>query len=164
MPAIGRPKVDVMKERFLSINPDIDVETHHVFYLPAEKPGLVAQSGADYVVDAIDTVAAKVDIIAEAYAAGIPVISAMGAGNKLHPELFEIAEIEKTSVDPLAKVMRKELKKRNIRRVKVVYSKELPQPVRREEGCSGIGSISFVPSAAGLILAGAVVRDLLQIP
>lgn len=164
VPAIGRPKVEVMKERFLSINPDIAVETHHVFYLPAEQPGLVAQSGADYVVDAIDTVAAKIDIIAEAYEAGIPVISAMGAGNKLHPELFEIAEIEKTSVDPLAKVMRKELKKRNIRRVKVVYSKELPQPVRGEEGCSGIGSISFVPSAAGLILAGAVVRDLLQIP
>ena len=81
----------------------------------------------------------------------------MGAGNKLHPELFEIAEIEKTSVDPLAKVMRRELKKRNIRRVKVVYSKETPRPVRREEGCSGIGSISFVPSAAGLILAGAVI-------
>ena len=97
VPVIGRPKVEVMKERFLSINPEIEVQMHQLFYLPAEQTGLVAQSGADYVVDAIDTVSAKIDIISEAYGAGIPVISAMGAGNKLHPELFEIAEIEKTS-------------------------------------------------------------------
>lgn len=159
---IGRPKAEVMKERFLTINPEADIEAHCMVYLPAEQPGFVRMSGADYVVDAIDTVAAKIDIIAEAYEAGIPVISAMGAGNKLHPELFEVASIEQTSVDPLAKVMRKELKKRNIHGVKVVYSKE--QPKRPIEGSTGIGSISFVPSAAGLILAGAVIRDLLQIP
>lgn len=161
VPSIGRAKVEVMKERLLSINPEADIEAHRLFYLPSAQPGFVRMSGADYVVDAIDTVAAKVDIISEAYEAGIPVISAMGAGNKLYPELFEVAYIENTSVDPLAKVMRRELKKRNIRHIKAVYSKETPK--RQKEGQSGIGSISFVPSAAGLILAGAVVRDLLQI-
>lgn len=163
---IGRTKVDVMKERILSINPQACVETHCLFYLPDEQPGFIARSGADYVIDAIDTVSAKIAIIEEAYGAGIPVISAMGAGNKLHPELFEVAYIEKTSVDPLAKVMRRELKKRNIRHIKVVYSQEQPHaPILMEpEDHPSPGSISFVPSAAGLILAGAVIRDFLGLP
>lgn len=162
---IGRKKVDVMKERLLTINPDIRIDTYDMFYLPGEQKDFIAQSGADYVVDAIDTTSAKIGIIEEAYSAGIPVISAMGAGNKLHPELFEVAYIEKTSVDPLAKILRRELKKRRIRHVKVVYSKEQPHPVHTEteELRPSPGSIAFVPSAAGMILAGAVIRDLLHI-
>lgn len=162
---VGRCKVEVMKERILSINPEASVETYCLFYLPGEQEGFIARSGADYVIDAIDTVSAKIAIIEEAYFSHIPVISAMGAGNKLHPECFEVDYIEKTSVDPLAKVVRRELKKRDIRHVKVVYSKEevhkpvLPEP----EDHPSPGSISFVPSAAGLILAGAVIRDLLEI-
>ena len=161
---IGRPKADVMKERLLTINPDIQVETHRMFYLPGDYPDFIAASGADYVVDAVDTVSAKIDVITEAHKAGIPVISSMGAGNKLHPEYFEIADLAKTSVDPLAKVLRRELKKRGIRHVKVVYSKEQPRPVQVEgEVRPSPGSISFVPSVAGLILAGAVIRDLLDL-
>lgn len=161
---IGRPKADVMKERLLTINPDIQVETHRMFYLPGDYPDFIAASGADYVVDAVDTVSAKIDVITEANKAGIPVISSMGAGNKLHPEYFEIADLAKTSVDPLAKVLRRELKKRGIRHVKVVYSKEQPRPVQVEgEVRPSPGSISFVPSVAGLILAGAVIRDLLDL-
>ncbi|WP_301859654.1 tRNA threonylcarbamoyladenosine dehydratase [uncultured Megasphaera sp.] len=161
---IGRPKADVMKERLLTINPDIQVETHRMFYLPGDYPDFIAASGADYVVDAVDTVSAKIDVITEAHKAGIPVISSMGAGNKLHPEYFEIADLAKTSVDPLAKVLRRELKKRGIRHVKVVYSQEQPRPVQVEgEVRPSPGSISFVPSVAGLILAGAVIRDLLDL-
>lgn len=159
---IGRPKVDVMKERLLAVNPDIRVETHQTFYLPGQGEELVASSGADYVIDAIDTVASKIAVIEESVRAGIPVISSMGAGNKLYPECFEVALIEETSVDPLAKIMRRELKKRGIRGVKAVYSKEPPRSVLAGEE-RAVGSISFVPSAAGLILAGAVVRDLLGI-
>ncbi|MCH4178773.1 MAG: tRNA threonylcarbamoyladenosine dehydratase [Megasphaera sp.] len=162
---IGRPKTEVMKERIVSINPAAQVDTYQIFYLPEEQDGFIARSGADYVIDAIDTVQAKLAIIEEAYHEGIPVVSAMGAGNKLHPELFEVADIEKTSVDPLAKVMRRELKKRNIRHIKVVYSKENPCRPRltEPENHPSPGSISFVPSAAGLILAGVVIRDLLDI-
>lgn len=165
VPVIGRKKVEVMKERLLTINPDLQIETYDMFFLPGEQDGFIANSGADYVVDAIDTTSAKIGIIEDAYRAGIPVISSMGAGNKLHPERFEVAYIEKTSVDPLAKILRKELKKRRIQKIKVVYSKEQPHPVHSEteELRPSPGSISFVPSVAGLILAGAVIRDLLHI-
>lgn len=159
---IGKYKVDVTAMRMATINPDIVLQTHCIFYQAGKHDGFVAKSGADYVVDAIDMMSSKIAIIEEAYNAGIPVISAMGAGNKLHPEMFELAEIEKTSVCPMAKIMRKELKKRGIKHIKVVYSKEepiktaLPDDGKRPSP----GSISFVPSAAGLIIAGAVIRDL----
>ena len=163
---LGKYKCDVEKERLLSINPDLVIDTHCVFYLPNTMKGFIRESGAQYVVDAIDTMSAKIDIVTEAYEAGIPVISSMGAGNKLHPERFEIAAIEKTSVDPLAKIMRKELRRRGVRHIKVVYSKEQPLPVQApaEEGKRpSPGSISFVPPVAGFILAGQVIRDLLEI-
>lgn len=163
---IGKYKVDVMKERLLTINPDLTLETHCMFYLPGgEQDGFIANSGADYVVDAIDTTSAKIGIIEEAYKANIPVISSMGAGNKLYPELFTVDYIEKTTVDPLAKILRRELKKRRIRRIKVVYSTEVPHKpiVDSDEVRPSPGSISFVPATAGMILAGAVVRDLLHI-
>lgn len=163
---IGKYKTDVMKERLLTINPSLCIKTHTMFYLPGgENDGFIAGSGADYVVDAVDTTSAKIGIIAEAYAAGIPVISSMGAGNKLYPELFTVDYIENTSVDPLARILRRELKKRHIHHIKVVYSKEVPRKpaVGSEEVRPSPGSISFVPSAAGLMLAGAVVRGLLHI-
>ena len=136
-----------------------------VFYLPESHQGFIAHSGADYVVDAVDTMSAKIAIIDEAYHSGIPVVSSMGAGNKLHPEYFQLDYIEKTSVDPLAKIMRRELKKRRIRRIKVAYSTEVPhKPFSdSDEVRPSPGSISFVPSTAGMILAGAVVRDLLNL-
>ena len=163
---VGQRKTDVMQRRLLSINPELVVETHAVFYLPDEEAGFIANAGADYIVDAIDTVQAKIGVVAEAFAAGIPVISSMGAGNKLHPEWFEVSTIEKTSVDPLAKIMRRELKKRGIHGVKVVYSKEPPLPPRQNHDGArpSPGSISFVPSVAGLIIAGAVIRDLIGLP
>jgi tRNA A37 threonylcarbamoyladenosine dehydratase len=159
---VGQRKIDVMAQRLKRINPDIRVETHNMFYLPEQQVGFVAASEADYIVDAIDTVSGKIGIIEEACQAGIPIISAMGAGNKLHPELFEIADIEKTSVCPMAKILRRELRKRGIRHIKVVYSKEPPRPVPIPADGSrpSPGSISFVPSVAGLIMAGAVIRDL----
>lgn len=160
---LGRKKVEVMKERLLSINPDIDVEIHDFFYLPDQQPGFIAHSGADYIVDAIDTMSAKIAVIEEAYHNHIPVISSMGAGNKLHPEYFQLAYIEKTSVDPMAKIMRRELKKRHIRHIKVAFSTETPHKpfVDSDEVRPSPGSISFVPATAGMIMAGAVVRDLL---
>lgn len=163
---VGQRKTDVMQRRLLSINPELVVETHAVFYLPDEEAGFIANAGADYIVDAIDTVQAKIGVVAEAFAAGIPVISSMGAGNKLHPEWFEVSTIEKTSVDPLAKIMRRELKKRGIHGVKVVYSKDPPLPPRQNHDGArpSPGSISFVPSVAGLIIAGAVIRDLIGLP
>lgn len=172
---IGRFKVDVMKERILSINPDAEVITHKCFYLPENKTEFDF-SKYSYVVDAVDTVTAKITIIEEAKRTGVPVISSMGTGNKLDPAQFEVTDISKTSVCPLAKVMRKELKDRGITKVKVLYSKEQPiKPMnaapqandtvqednenqRRKKAVPG--SISFVPSAAGLIIAAEVVKDL----
>lgn len=166
---IGKSKVEAMKERILDINPDCEVRTYQCFYLP-ETAGQFDFTQYDYVIDAVDTVTAKIDLIVKAKEAGTPVISSMGAGNKLHPEAFEIADIYKTSVCPLAKVMRRELKKRGIKHCKVVYSKETAiRPIEKEEiireqeesGRRAIpGSIAFVPSAAGLILAGEVIREL----
>lgn len=152
---IGLPKVEVCRERMLSINPEIQVVAKQCFYLP-EKASDFAFGEYDYIVDAIDNVTAKIDIICQAKQAGTPVISSMGTGNKLDPTQFRIADIEKTKVCPLAKVVRKELKKRGVRGVKVLYSEE--EPVRT--GMRTPASISFVPPAAGLIIAGEVIKDL----
>ena len=184
---IGQAKVAVMAARAADINPACAVRCYRLFYTPATADAYDF-AGCDYAVDAVDTVSAKLEIISRARAAGVPVISAMGAGGKLHPECFEVAAIEHTSCCPLARVMRKELKRRGIAGVKVVYSREAPlapgpqaedaappppedgAPVRPEDGAPVRpgrpkavvpGSISFVPAAAGLVLAGAVVRDLL---
>lgn len=151
---IGRYKVDVAKERILDINPEARVHTRRIFYMP-DTAQEFDFTGYDYVVDAIDTVTGKLALIQQADQAGVPVISSMGAGNKLEASAFEVADIYQTSVCPLAKVMRKELKKRGIRKLKVVYSKELPAVGSRPPG-----SIAFVPAVAGLILAGEVVKDL----
>ena len=153
---IGRKKVEVMRERILSINPDASVTMHPCFYLP-EKADEFDFSSYSYVVDAIDTVTAKIDIIMQAQKAGVPVISCMGAGNKLDPSRFEVTDIYKTSVCPLAKVMRRELKKRGVKKLKVVYSRE--EAIKT--GSRTPGSIAFVPSAAGLTAAGEVIKDLL---
>jgi len=162
---IGRPKVDVAKERILDINPDCIVRTYNTFFLP-ETADEFDFSEYDYVVDAIDTVSGKLAIIEKATAEGVPVISSMGAGNKTKASMFEVADIYKTSVCPLAKVMRRECKKRGIKSLKVVYSKEMPltpgqaeaedtNPNRR----STPGSTAFVPSVAGLIIAGEIIND-----
>ena len=165
---VGRPKVEVMAERIADINPACRVTPIKVFYSP-ETAALFDFSQYDYIVDAIDTVTGKIGLVTQADAAGVPIISSMGAGNKLDPAAFEVADVFKTSVDPLARVMRTELKKRGIKKLKVVYSKEKPltpaAPPDPEDPAAGVkrsvpGSIAFVPSAAGLILAGAVIRDL----
>lgn len=163
---LGKDKVDVMKERIVSINPDAQVEIRKCFYLP-ETADSFDLSQFDYVVDAVDTVTAKIDLIVRANQLGVPVISAMGAGNKLDPTRFEVTDIYKTSVCPLAKVMRRELKKRHIKKCKVVYSKEQPvKPVtdidEQSSKKSIPGSIAFVPSVAGLIIAGEVIKDLIK--
>lgn len=154
---IGKDKVDVMEERILSINPKAVVEKKKCFYLP-ENAADFDFTRYDYIVDAVDTVTAKIDIIVRAAEAKVPVISAMGAGNKLDPTRFEVADIYKTSVCPLAKVMRHELKKRGVKKCKVVYSKE--EPVKSANGERLPGSVAFVPSVAGLIIAGEVIKDL----
>ena len=161
---LGRLKTEVAAERAKDINPNIVVRTHNVFYLP-ETANAFDFSRYDYVVDAIDTVSGKVALIEQAKKANVPVISSMGAGNKLNATAFEVADIAKTSVCPLARVMRRELKKRGIERVKVVYSKEEPMEsavMDEESGKSVPGSIAFVPSVVGLILAGEVIKDLIK--
>ncbi|MGE5328633.1 MAG: ThiF family adenylyltransferase [Deltaproteobacteria bacterium] len=160
---IGRPKVEVMKERILEINPKAEVTAFQQFYLPETSVELINKD-YDYIVDAVDTVTAKIDLVVKAKQNGIPVISCMGAGNKLDPTKFEVADIYKTSVCPLAKVMRQELRKRGIDSLKVVYSKESPIKPFEDESSSRRqtpGSISFVPSVAGLIIAGEVIKDLI---
>lgn len=161
---VGRPKVEVMKERMLDINPDCEINAYNVFYLP-ENADEFDLSGYDYIADAVDTVAAKLEIAERAYKSGVPVISAMGAGNKTDPTRFEIADINDTTVCPLARVMRRELKARRIKKYKVVYSKEEPRKsgvTDPESGKAIPGSLSFVPSAMGLIMASAIVNDLLK--
>ena len=165
---IGRYKVDVMRERIMDINPEAKVTAHRLFYLP-EAADRFDFTLYDYVVDAIDTVTAKIDLIVRAQNAGTPVISSMGAGNKLDPAGFEVADLYETSVDPLARVMRRELKKRGVRSLKVVYSREkalvpLPDTETQEETTKRAvpGSTAFVPSAAGLIIASEIVRDLTE--
>ena len=159
---VGKPKVEVAKERILEINPNAEVEIYKEFFMP-ETEGIL-DSTISYVVDAIDTVTAKIELVKRAQELNIPIISSMGTGNKLDPTKFEVSDIYKTSVCPLAKVMRKELKARKIKKLKVVYSKELPIKVaRNEEVIKQIpGSISFVPSVAGLIVAGEVIKDIIS--
>lgn len=158
---LDRYKTEVMKERILSINPDAKVNVYNTFYLP-ENSCEFDFSKYDYIVDAVDTVTAKLEIIVNAKNAGTPVISSMGTGNKLDPTRFEIADIYKTSVCPLAKVMRRELKSRGIDKLKVLYSKEEPIKQQCETGKKPTpASISFVPSVAGLIIAGEVIKELI---
>lgn len=173
---IGMPKVEVMKERVKSINEECEVIALNKLYLPETREEFFSY-GVDYIVDAIDMVTAKIDLIVEATKRNIPIMSSMGAGNKLDPTRFEITDIYKTSVCPLAKVLRKELKERRVKKLKVVYSKEQPltpiAPPKKEESKEPVaaggfftkrrqtpGSVAFVPSVAGLIIASEVVKDL----
>lgn len=163
---VGRYKTKVMKERIHDICPEIEVVTYEMFVLP-DNIGTFFSEPVDYIVDAIDTVTAKLALVQLAKEKNIPIISSMGTGNKLHPEMFEVTDIYKTSVCPLCKVMRKELKARGIKRLKVLYSKEIPVDISErvtgeEKGNrrSLPGSISFVPPVAGLIIAGEVIREL----
>ena len=176
---VGQYKVDVMRERILEINPDASVHVHKCFFLPETKDEFDF-AAYSYVVDAVDTVTAKIELVMQAQRAGVPIISSMGAGNKLDPTQFQVADIYKTSVCPLAKVMRRELKKRDVKHLKVVYSQEKPLrpiedmaiscrnhcicPPGAQHKCTERrdipGSNAFVPSVAGLIIAGEVVKDL----
>lgn len=166
---VGMSKVEVMRDRVLEINPDADVKIFNEFY-SAENAETMIDKKYSYIVDAVDTVSAKIDLVVRANEYNIPIISAMGAANKLDPTKFEVTDIFKTSVCPLARVMRKELKNRNIKKLKVVYSKEEPVKVDNpndiEELAPGKksipGSIAFVPSVMGLIIAGEVVKDLIR--
>lgn len=180
MKTIGQYKVDVAKQRILDINPDAIVNTYRMFYLPETKDQFHFED-YDYVVDAIDTVTGKIQLVMQAQEAGTPIISSMGAGNKINPAMFEVADIYKTSVCPLAKVMRRELKKRGVKKLKVVYSKEEPLKPVEDASMSGVsdcssttvdagnhtkrrsipGSTAFVPSTVGLIIAGEVIKDIL---
>ena len=163
--AIGRSKVEVAAERVASINPSCVVRAHQCFFLP-ETAGQFDFAAFDYVVDAVDTVRANIALVEAAFAAGVPIVSSMGAGNKLDPTAFRVADIYETSVDPLARVMRRELRRRGIPSLKVVYSTELPlvpadDDMAVKDGTRPApGSVAFVPSVAGLILGGEVVKDL----
>ena len=179
---VGKYKVEVMKERILDINPDAQVNVHQCFFLPENADDFPFDE-YDYVVDAVDTVTAKIEIIMQAQKYGTQVISSMGAGNKLDPAAFQVADIYKTKMCPLAKVMRKELKARGIKKLKVVYSKE--EPLKPYEGIENScknhcicppgtkrkctirnqipGSVSFVPSVVGMIIAGEVIKDVIGI-
>ena len=176
---IGQYKVDVMKDRILDINPNAVVNVHKCFFLP-ETRDQFDFSAYSYVVDAVDTVTAKIELVLQCQQQNVPIISSMGAGNKLNPAEFEVADIYKTSVCPLAKVMRRELKKRNVKHLKVVYSREKPMrpiedmaiscrtncicPPGAQHKCTERrdipGSVAFVPSVVGLIIAGEVIKDL----
>lgn len=178
---IGKPKVEVMRDRILDINPNAQVEIHPMFYT-AENADTVDLSGFSYIVDAIDTISSKLVLIEKAKAAGVPIISCMGAGNKLDPTKFEVADIYQTSVCPLARVMRTELRKRKVESLKVVYSKEpaLTPIADESNSCKNHcvcppgtkrkcsirrqvpGSNSFVPPVAGMILAGEVIKDIIK--
>lgn len=177
---VGKLKIEAMKERILEINPRAKVEIHQAFYMPGQSNELI-KSDYSYIIDAVDTVTAKIDLVVSAKVLNIPIISSMGAGNKIDPTQFEVSDIFKTSVCPLAKVMRKELKTRNINKLKVVYSKEIPiKPIEtNKSSCNSScicpegttrkctsrnqipGSVSFVPSVVGLIIAGEVVKDII---
>lgn len=178
---VGKYKVDVAEERIYEINPDIKIVKHKMFYMP-ETSGNFDFSEYDYIVDAIDTVKGKIELVMQAEASGTPIISSMGAGNKMDPSAFEVADIYKTSVCPLARVMRYELRKRGIKKLKVVYSKEKPInpiddmsiscrthcicPPDTARKCTHRrqvpGSNAFVPSVAGLIIAGEIIKDLIN--
>ncbi|MCR5753856.1 MAG: tRNA threonylcarbamoyladenosine dehydratase [Acetatifactor sp.] len=176
---VGKYKAEVMKDRMLEINPDVDVRIHKCFFLP-ENADEFPFSEYDYVVDAVDTVTAKIELVVKCQRENIPIISSMGAGNKLEASAFRVADIYKTKMCPLAKVMRRELKKRGVKKLKVVYSEEKPTrpledmsiscrtncicPPGAKHKCTERrdipGSVAFVPSVAGLIIAGEVVKDL----
>lgn len=157
---VGMPKVEVAAKRVRDIYPACEVETRIMFYTP-ENADVLDLSGYSYIVDAVDCVTAKLELITRAKALGVPVISCMGTGNKLDPTRFEVADIHKTSVCPLARVMRRELRLRGISHCKVVYSKEEPHKPPSGDGRPVPASIAFVPSSAGLVLAGEVIRDLI---
>lgn len=160
---VGKNKVDVLEERLKDINKDLIIKKYKCFFLPETSETFDFRE-YDYVVDAIDTVTGKIELILKAKEAGVPIISAMGAGNKLDPTAFQVSDIYKTSVCPLARVMRRELKKRGVEKLKVVYSKEEPIKPQFEEGEEVVpGSVSFVPPALGLIIAGEVVKDLIRV-
>lgn len=161
---VGSPKVEVMRERIADINPHCQVKANEVFYLPenADKFDLTKY---DFIADAVDTVAAKIELAVRATENNIPIISAMGAGNKLSPDRFCVTDIYKTATDPLARVMRRELKARGIKKLRVVYSDEQPIPPHPdsvEEGRATPGSLSFVPSVMGLIMAGEIIKELIK--
>ena len=161
---VGRHKVDVMKERILEINPDAKVEIYKEFYLADSKTDIITED-LSYAVDCVDTILAKIAIICSCDAINVPVISSMGTGNKLDATMFEVADIYETSVCPLARIMKKDLKKRNIKKLKVVYSKEPAintndHPINQDRKYKVKGSVSFVPSVAGLIIAGEVIKDI----
>ena len=155
---IGISKVEVARDRILEINPNADVKIYKEFFMPESKE--ILDKSIDYIVDSIDTITAKIELVIRANKLNIPIISSMGTGNKLDPTRFEVTDIYKTSVCPLAKIMRKELRNRNIEKLKVVYSKE--EPIKSEENKNIPRSISFVPSVAGLIIAGEVVKDIVK--
>lgn len=179
---VGKYKTDVMRDRMLDINPNVEVEVHKCFFLPENADDFPWDS-YDYVVDAVDTVTAKIALVMKCKEKNIPIISSMGAGNKLDGSQFKVADIYKTKVCPLAKVMRRELKKRGVKKLKVVYSEEIPTrpiedmaiscrnhcicPPGAEHKCTERrdipGSVAFVPSVAGLIIAGEVAKDLIRI-
>ena len=161
---IGQYKVDLMKERILEINPDANVEVYKEFYLADSKTDIITKD-LSYAVDCVDTIMAKIAIICQCDALDVPVISSMGTGNKLDPSMFEVADIYETSVCPLARIMKKDLRKRNIERLKVVYSKEHAIntndcEINQNTKYKVKGSVSFVPSVAGLIIAGEVIKDI----
>lgn len=155
---IGRAKVEVARERILAINPSAQVEVYQEMFLPGSRSGIINPE-LSYVVDAVDNVTAKIELVIQTQAINIPLISAMGTGNKLEPTQFEVADIYATSVCPLCRVMRRELKRRDVKQLKVVYSREEPQ---RKPGQEYPASISFVPPVAGLILAGEVIKSLIN--
>ena len=179
---VGKYKTDVMRDRMLDINPNVEVEVHKCFFLPENADDFPWDS-YDYVVDAVDTVTAKIALVMKCKEKNIPIISSMGAGNKLDGSQFKVADIYKTKVCPLAKVMRRELKKRGVKKLKVVYSEEIPTrpiedmaiscrnncicPPGAEHKCTERrdipGSVAFVPSVAGLIIAGEVAKDLIRV-
>jgi len=160
---VGKNKVDVLEERLKDINKNLIIKKYKCFFLPETSETFDFRE-YDYVVDAIDTVTGKIELILKAKEAGVPIISAMGAGNKLDPTAFQVSDIYKTSVCPLARVMRRELKKRGVDKLKVVYSKEETIKPQFEEGEEVIpGSVSFVPPVVGLIIAGEVVKDLIRV-
>ena len=161
---IGKYKVDVMAERILDINPDANVETYKEFYMADCEIDIITED-LSYAVDCVDTIMAKIAVICKCDEIGVPVISSMGTGNKLDPTMFEVADIYETSVCPLARIMKKDLRKRNIEKLKVVYSQEHAintndHPINQDRKFKVKGSVSFVPSVAGLIIAGEVIKDI----
>ena len=160
---VGKPKVEVMRDRILDINPNANVTIHQKFYLPNENTDIL-DGDFDYIIDAIDTMSAKIDIVMRAQERNIPIISCMGTGNKIDPTKFVITDLYKTSMCPVCKVMRRELRNRGVKKLKVLYSTEQPRkPIEHIGDGRTPASISFVPPVAGLIIAGEVIRDMINL-